>query len=621
MELKGSFQRIKYFLSDRFIIVNCKMRDLSLLFFSIILILGFFIEPIFNPDIGWHLSIGKYIVENLRIPYSDFLSWTFYGKEWLNTEWLTEIFYYIVFSFGEYKGLYLLKFVNILLISVAVYFYFLIIEVNRFNLLWFSPSLFFFAESIFTLRPDNYSVLFFILLVNFIESRKSKDLNKKDYLFLSVLFLLWVNMHGGYFYGLVLISIYLFSSALMENLGYIYNEDKKIRFNVTKRYFYILITALISSLINPHGYKIYSTILSHLQMIKKIELYICEWKNTDFLGSLSLKYGFVSTVCFLIAYLVKFIRKRKLNLDDIFLLLFFNLSGFLHVRLIIFSSIITHFVFVKYFKEELNSYLRYILVILFSGFYITFGLYDKFFNFYYLHAFKESENYYTNFFLSEGAVDFISQNFDFFKDKKVFNDWNLGGELGWRFYGKIKVFMDGRYIFLPLLEEQYLAFSSARSWDEFSTFYDIDYAVISNAPITKKKLKVRVDSTFIKRPLYLNFFDKRKWSLVYFDFRNIIIVNNKKFSRDFLDRYKYDCLLPYDEDFMFYEIEKGLKLSCYKKDLINYIRRELNNKNSFSYFYVDVLRVLKEYENERKRNSNKSGTKSRKTNINPFGQG
>lgn len=615
VELKNLIRKYSCFLSRKVFIVNHKIESLILFFFSIILIFGFFIEPIFNPDIGWHLSIGKYIVENLKIPYTDFLSWTFAGKEWINTEWLVDVIYYLFFIFWGYEGLYFLKLFNIFLISLAVYFYFIIAGINMFNLLWIIPSLFLFSESVFTLRPDNYSVLFFILAINLVELVRIRNVEKKHYVLASLLFLLWVNMHGAYFYGLVLIGIYLFSSIITENLSYIYGNEKKIYFNSSKTYFYLLLFSFFSTLLNPHGYKIYSTIFDHFYLIEKIEVYISEWKNTDFFDSLSLKYGFVSTIVFLIAYLVKFIKQRKLNLVDVFLLFFFILSGALHVRLIVFSSIITHFVFIRYFKDELNSYLRYIMVGLFFLFYVYVGLYENFFNFYYNYTVKDEENYYTNLFLSKGTVKFIEENYDFFKDKKMFNDWNSGGELGWRFNGRIKVFMDGRYIFIPLLEEQYIAFSSVENWRIFSNAYGIDYAVISNASIMKKKIEVKKDSIYIRRPIYLRFFDKKNWSLVYFDFRNIIIVNNEKFPKDFLEKYKYNCLLPNDEEFMIYELENNNRVDCYKKDLVNYLRRELNNKDSFSFFYIEILRELKEYENERKRDSKKSSSKSRRDNI------
>jgi len=64
-------------------------------FFSFLFSLPFISKPLINPDIFWHLSAGKFIFENSKIPYTDFLSWTLNGKEWIDFEWLSQVIYYI----------------------------------------------------------------------------------------------------------------------------------------------------------------------------------------------------------------------------------------------------------------------------------------------------------------------------------------------------------------------------------------------------------------------------------------------------------------------------------------------------------------------------------------------
>jgi len=65
--------------------------------------------PISNPDLGWHLSAGRYIVEHGAIPRQDFLSWTKLGQPWMDFEWGTQLLYLGLFQIGGHTALWLFK--------------------------------------------------------------------------------------------------------------------------------------------------------------------------------------------------------------------------------------------------------------------------------------------------------------------------------------------------------------------------------------------------------------------------------------------------------------------------------------------------------------------------------
>ena len=52
---------------------------------------------ILNYDIWWHLAGGKYNLINGTILDMDVFSYTFKGYEWLNFEWLFELFFYLFY--------------------------------------------------------------------------------------------------------------------------------------------------------------------------------------------------------------------------------------------------------------------------------------------------------------------------------------------------------------------------------------------------------------------------------------------------------------------------------------------------------------------------------------------
>ena len=63
-------------------------------------------KPDFNdPDIWWHLRNAQYLVQQHQFPRQDMYSFTAAGKPWVNTEWLSEIPYYLAYRGFGLSGL------------------------------------------------------------------------------------------------------------------------------------------------------------------------------------------------------------------------------------------------------------------------------------------------------------------------------------------------------------------------------------------------------------------------------------------------------------------------------------------------------------------------------------
>ena len=56
-----------------------------------------FVTPI-DPDLGWHLRYGEEVVKNHNILKVDTFSHTVVGQTVIDTEWLVEAVFYIIFS-------------------------------------------------------------------------------------------------------------------------------------------------------------------------------------------------------------------------------------------------------------------------------------------------------------------------------------------------------------------------------------------------------------------------------------------------------------------------------------------------------------------------------------------
>ena len=76
---------------------------------AVAMALSSFFVPEINPDLFWHLSAGRHILQTGTIPRADFLSHTLGGQPWCDFEWLTQLIYYPVYIVGGYAGFIVLR--------------------------------------------------------------------------------------------------------------------------------------------------------------------------------------------------------------------------------------------------------------------------------------------------------------------------------------------------------------------------------------------------------------------------------------------------------------------------------------------------------------------------------
>ncbi len=573
----------RYNLKDYFIFISI----------GFLLSAPFFILPIANPDIGWHLSNGRYIIENFRIPSRDFLSWLSPEREWINFEWIVGAVYYLIYRFDGYRALCLFKFLNMILICFGFYLlYAKRLRLEAFAFIWFMPSLFLSFAISLDLRPDNYTFFFFTFLLFLLEGYKNSDFSyKRAYLLLS-LSALWVNIHAGYIFGWILVSIYLLSFFLNDIVRFLRGQRKD--FKNTFKFLKYAVFFSMGIFINPYGYKILRVFFYHYVDMKKLADYIFEWQYSDMFMNISTFYYFVFSFLVILAYFIRFIKARIYELSDVFLLTFFVISSLMHVRLIGFGSIVVHMIFVKSFSDLISKkYIRYFILAVFYSFYFFFEAYV---NLVRSCLYFKDGVFYRNTFSSPYAVSFIEKNASFFEGKRIYNDLSSGGDLGFRFYGKRKIFIDGRYIFLDILEEHLNAMRSKESWRAFYRKYNFDYAIYSIYGDKRTEIIGVMDRGkmyAIERPFYLKSIDFENWAIVFFDSISMILVRRDRFPKAFVDEYEYKCVLPYDFERIHFDIHILSKnIECYRREMTDYIRREIRNPNAFVPFFVYELSYI-----------------------------
>lgn len=289
-----------------------------------------------DADTAWHIRAGDYILDTKTIPETDVFSYTMQGKPWIAHEWLSEVIFSLIHRASGPTGLVLF---SALLIGGTFTGLFRRLLINRVSIL---------AAAFLTVlaagtsanhwlaRPHLFSIPLTLVWVSLLFSyhRTGKAL----YLwFLPLVMVLWVNLHGGYFTGLLLIGIFWIANGVILLVG---DRGSGVP-QPTRQLAALSMTGagcVLAALANPFGYRI--LVLPFLFMKDKYVVdHIGEWTSPSFHGFT----GFEAYLLILLAVLA--LSPRKMDWAEIGLLIFSVHMSLFAVRFhAVFAVIVTPFV-------------------------------------------------------------------------------------------------------------------------------------------------------------------------------------------------------------------------------------------------------------------------------------
>jgi len=180
------------------------LATVTILALAFAFVLG--LDKISESDTFWHLKTGEWILSHMAIPRADSFSATVNGKPWLDWEWLFQAGIYIVYAWGGFNALVVWKALTVGLTGLVVFF------TSRRNgagvplaALAMMAALVA-ARARLEVRPDVVMLLFAALTVSLLESARRGNL--PSLLWLPLLELVWVNVHGSFLLGIGLMAIY-----------------------------------------------------------------------------------------------------------------------------------------------------------------------------------------------------------------------------------------------------------------------------------------------------------------------------------------------------------------------------------------------------------------------------
>lgn len=203
-------------------------------------------------DIWWHLKASEELYNNFSFPTPDHYSYTANEIEWNQHSWLGAFIYYVFFKkFGRDSLIYLT--LSIKIFTVVVTYILAFHKIKSYSLSLLLAYCTAIAITIMVPRPYVFSPLMAILyFYNLTALHEHINSCKKDYfsirkkgLILFLLSVLWINLHGEFVVGVIMIVSLVLSGFIMKcnrNISY-YSQLFK----------FIVLPSFIGFLFNPHG--------------------------------------------------------------------------------------------------------------------------------------------------------------------------------------------------------------------------------------------------------------------------------------------------------------------------------------------------------------------------------
>ena len=290
--------------------------------------------PLADPDIGWHIRTGEQILATRAIPRTDLYSSTMHGQPWFAWEWLYDLLLGILHRACGLNGV-----AWLCAVVVASAFTLLLSQLLRRGTgLLLAITLMLLAQAAATIhlfaRPHIVSWLFVLLWFIGLEQWQDGCASRWLPWFFPASILLWVNLHGGWLFGLALLAIYALASVV-ESLRVpdaitVIRAAQRAR-TMTRAW----VLSAAATLVNPFGWNLHAHIYRYLTD-RYLMNRIAEFRSPDFHGWAQRCFG---TILLLTLFAIAG-RRRSVRLSNLLVVLLAVYAGLLSSRNIPLSAML-----------------------------------------------------------------------------------------------------------------------------------------------------------------------------------------------------------------------------------------------------------------------------------------
>jgi hypothetical protein len=277
-----------------------------------------------DPDTWWHLKVGEQILRTHAWPTADSYSFTVFGIPWMAYEWLGEV---IMASAARLGGL---RAPTVLLVALVgtllvLLYYYAALRSGKSKAAFVACALVLpVASAFFTLRPQLLGYIFLLVALICLEHFRRGRL--WTLWVLPPLFLLWVNTHGTFVFGLMVLGLtWACGQAGFSKGGLVAERWTPAQ---SRRLVVIILLCVLVLPLTPYGTRLaaYPLEMSLYQPFNTTN--IQEWQPLAF----NLLLGKVFLGLLLLFFLTYALQQPRFRVDDVALLLFGVFAACVHLR-------------------------------------------------------------------------------------------------------------------------------------------------------------------------------------------------------------------------------------------------------------------------------------------------
>lgn len=468
---------------------------------KIFLILGFSLiffialRPPTDPDMGWHLRDGKYLVENhFQVAKTDPFSWTMPDFPVVMHEWMTDLVAYFI---SEKAGLFTLALISALVTAIAFILVSLGMKTDLEYKIIAGIMGIIASIPILGVRAQMLSLLGIAAVIYVIYEFKANPKTKKIF-FLPLIFFFWVNFHGGFAGGLFLLALFIFfelikfficlglgkkrEARFFRWLGR-YLEEETISGQSLLQLVIVSFSSFLLTFVNPYGWRIYVEVFTTV-FDSYAKSNIGEWLPVSVFSPGGSEFIFYLILLAILLF-VSFKKIGHLYLIIAFVFLYLAFSSWRHVPIFLIISIPLWVEMVhRLAGKELTRLTQnkwFLLVMAVIVFFVakqqirtTYPIAHS------IDTLAEAGAYPL------GAVRYLKENPI---EGRMLNEYNWGGFLIWQ-YPEKKVYIDGR---MPswkigdyrVFEEFNQMMKFEKDWQTVLDKNDIKFALVYNSLINR----------------------------------------------------------------------------------------------------------------------------------------
>jgi hypothetical protein len=222
-------------------------------------------EPLFDPDVWWHLRVGQWVAENAAVTTNDPFSQPGQHKAWVAYSWLYELLLYgLVQAFGL-AGVIVYRAGASLLVVAAFHSLIRRLEPRWLVATGLTALAALALAPLMSERPWLLTILFAALTLRVVVELRASERPPWWVWALPLAYVLWANVHVQFVYGLFVLALAAAAPLVARclNRGTSDETAATARSRGWWRLVWLSAACAAATLVNPYGVKLYLVVLEY----------------------------------------------------------------------------------------------------------------------------------------------------------------------------------------------------------------------------------------------------------------------------------------------------------------------------------------------------------------------